>query len=391
MPQVSVIIPTRNRAQLLSEAIDSVLKQTFGDFELIIVDDGSTDHTAEVVTGYKDGRIVYYQQKKQERGVARNQGVALSQGEYITFLDDDDWYMPRKLEVQVQGLRERPNVGMVISGWDRVNELGEVVRSERPWLHHPHPALKDWLFAAMAHVAAVLIRRPWFERVEGFNHDLAPAEDTYLWFRLAQAGCPVAWVKEVVFKQRLHSSNSVRNMAHVKEGKTAMLATIFADAEVPSLLGMSKECAYARVYMGFACLEYAADCTEDARSDLLHAIELDPSLLVNNADRLLESVAAYAWNHLTGDSVAFTNRVFLNLPGELSRLQSLRRRAVARTWMVGAFRAYQYSDMAKVRENAFKAIATAPSSLLNRGLTSILAQSLIGSNRPSGARGASEL
>jgi hypothetical protein len=290
--------------------------------------------------------------------------------------------MPHKLELQAQALRMRPEVGMVISGWDRVNESGEVVRSERPWVHHSQPVLKDWLFAAMAHVAAVLIRRSWFERVGGFNHDLAPNEDTYLWFRLAQAGCPIAWVKEMVFKQRLHGGNSVRNMAHVKKGKTAMLEAIFADPKVPAELGMSKESAYARVHMGFACLEYGADCIEDAKLDLSRAVKYDPLLLMDNADRLLEIVAAYAWNHMTGDPEEFTHRVFSNLPGELSGLQSLRRRAVARTWIVGAFRAYQYSDMARARQSALRATAVAPTSLLNRGLASILAHSLIGPGRP---------
>lgn len=387
MPQVSVIIPTRNRADLLSEAIKSVLGQTFSDFELIIVDDGSTDHTAAVVAAYQDRRIVYYQQEKQERGAARNRGVALSQGEYITFLDDDDWYMPRKLEVQVRELQKRPDAGMVISGWDRVMETGEVVRAERPWVHHPQPTLSDWLFAAMAHVASVLIRRSWFERVGGFHEELIQAEDTYLWFRLAQAGCPVAWVKEVVFRQRMHGSNSVRMLAHVKKGKTAMLDAIFSDSQISASLGMSKESASARVYMGFACLEYAADSLEDAKADLAYAVGLDPTLLQDDADKLLEIVAAYAWNHMTGDPLAFTQRVFANLPGDLSGLQGLRRRAVARTWMVGAFRAYQYDDMAKARSSALRAFAAAPSSLLNRGLASILAQSLVGSHRVSRARG----
>lgn len=387
MPQVSVIIPTRNRADLLSEAIASVLSQTFRDFELIVVDDGSTDHTAAVVNSFADQRILYHRQESLERGAARNRGVALSQGEYITFLDDDDWFLPRKLEVQVQQLDREPDLGMVISGWDRVNETGVIVRSDRPWLHHPQPVLKDWLFEAMAHVAAVLIRRPWFERVGGFNHTLSSAEDTLLWFQLAHSGCPFGWVKEVVFKQRLHGSNSVRSLAHVKKGKTAMLDTIFADSQLPSTLGMSKESAYARVYMGFACLEYASNCLEDARSDLSQAVALEPSVLQNDADGLLESIAAYAWSHLTEDPLVFTNRVFANLPGELSPLQSLRRRAIARTWMVGAFRAYQRGDMAQVRRSAFKAIAAAPSSLLNRGLASILTQSLIGSHRLGHARG----
>ena len=139
---------------------------------------------------------------------------------------------------------------------------------------------------------------------------------------------------------------------------------------------MSKETAYSRVYMGFACLAYGADAIQEAKSDLSYAVKMDPSLTANNADRLLEIIAAYAWNHLTGDSMTFTNRVFLNLPDELAFLQRLRRQAVARTWIVGAFRAYQNKDMAKVRENGMKAVVSAPSSLLNRGFASILLQSL---------------
>jgi hypothetical protein len=172
----------------------------------------------------------------------------------------------------------------------------------------------------------------------------------------------------------------------MKQGKIAMLDAIFTDPQVPSALGMSKERAYARAYLGFACLEYAAGCTEDAQADLALATRLDPSLLDNNADRLLESVAAYAWNHLTEDPERFTNRVFSNLPEDLAALRHLRRRALARTWMVGAFRAYQHNDVAGARENAFRATAAAPGSLLNRGFALILARSLIGSSRPGHAQ-----
>lgn len=381
MPLVSVIIPTKNRAKLVAEAIESVLNQTFRDFELVIVDDGSTDNTAEVVAGFKDPRIVYHYQEGKERGAARNQGVALSRGEFITFLDDDDWYLPCKLEVQVQALQANPELGMVISGWDRVKENGELVRAERPWAHHPKPVLDDWLFAAMAHVAAILLRRTWFDRVGGFNPRLMQAEDTYLWFRLAQAGCPFTWVKELVFRQRMHGSNSVRNMVHAKQGKLTMFETIFADDALAASLGLTKENALARVYLGFACMEYAADFVEDAVADLSQALALDPTLLENGADRLLETIAAYAWNHLTDDPLIFTNRVFANLPVNAPLLH-LRRTAIARTWMVGAFRAYQYKEMNQVRNRALRAFATSPSLLLNRGLVSILGQSLIASPSP---------
>ncbi|MGH2538034.1 MAG: glycosyltransferase family 2 protein [Candidatus Promineifilaceae bacterium] len=376
MPKISVIVPTYNRAHYLSQAIESVLQQTFDDFELIIVDDGSTDSTGEVVASFQDRRIIYDRQPRNERGATRNRGVALSQAPYLTFLDDDDWYLPHKLEAQVRTLDERDDIGMVIGGWDRVDDAGRLVRAERPWLHHPQPALRDWLFAAMAHVAAVAVRRHWFQQVGGFDSELAPAEDTDLWFRLALAGCPTAWTKQPVFKQRMHRHNSVRNMAHAKHGKLAMLDKIFSDSNVQAAIGITKANAYAKVYMGFACLGYAFEDVEAAKADLARATNLDPSLLANDADRLLEIVAAYAWNHLTGDPTEYTRRVFMNLPDHLATLQPLARKALARTWTVGAFRAYQYQELGEARRAALRALTIAPSVLLNRGLVSILVQSV---------------
>lgn len=97
MPFFSIILPTYNRAHFLPKAIESVLAQTFDDWELVIVDDGSTDNTKEVVVSYKDPRIIYIYQENQERSAARNNGIIHAKGEYICFLDSDDYYLPEKL------------------------------------------------------------------------------------------------------------------------------------------------------------------------------------------------------------------------------------------------------------------------------------------------------
>lgn len=99
VPFFTVIIPTYNRAKLLKVAINSVLEQSFKDFELIIVDDGSTDETQQVVHSFVDQRIIYHFQENQERSVARNVGVDFAKGEYICFLDDDDYYLPNHLGI----------------------------------------------------------------------------------------------------------------------------------------------------------------------------------------------------------------------------------------------------------------------------------------------------
>lgn len=98
MPYFSVILPTYNRAHLLSKAIESMLAQTFTDWELLIVDDGSTDTTKELVAGYSDERIRYIYQENQERSVARNNGINQARGAYICFLDSDDYFLEKKLE-----------------------------------------------------------------------------------------------------------------------------------------------------------------------------------------------------------------------------------------------------------------------------------------------------
>lgn len=97
-PFFSIILPTYNRAHFLPKAIESVLTQTFKDWELIIVDDGSTDNTKEVVANYQDSRIRYIYQKNQERSAARNNGIDQAKGNYICFLDSDDYYLQEKLK-----------------------------------------------------------------------------------------------------------------------------------------------------------------------------------------------------------------------------------------------------------------------------------------------------
>ena len=104
MPKVSVVIPTFNRADTIGDSIKSVLEQTFKDFEVIVVDDGSTDGTESVVAAFGDSRIKYIMQDNAGACAARNNGIRHANGEYIAFQDSDDYWMPRKLERQLQNI-----------------------------------------------------------------------------------------------------------------------------------------------------------------------------------------------------------------------------------------------------------------------------------------------
>lgn len=138
--KVSVIIPTYNRSRLLLEAIVSVLNQTYQDFEIIVVDDGSTDDTEQKISRYS-ADVIYIKQRNAGVNVARNNAISRSQGDYIALLDNDDLWLDYKLELQVQLLEQHRNVGFVFSDFLIRKESGLETRSGlRTW----HPANQRW-------------------------------------------------------------------------------------------------------------------------------------------------------------------------------------------------------------------------------------------------------
>src|SRR5258705_2440500 len=135
-PLVSVVIPTFNQAAYLREAIDSVLAQTWGNRECIVVDDGSTDGTQGIIASYGD-RIVALRQDNRGAANALNAGIRAARGELICWLSSDDAYLPTKLEVQVAALLARPDAGLCCTGWETMDATGRTLNQhqEPPWIH----------------------------------------------------------------------------------------------------------------------------------------------------------------------------------------------------------------------------------------------------------------
>ncbi len=122
---ISIIIPTYNRGSRVKIAIESALSQTYKDFEIIVVDDGSTDNTREILNPYKD-HIRYFYQENRGVASARNKGIRESRGEFIAFLDSDDYWLPEKLEMQADYFKTHPDVSMVYSRhWKKFEQTGE--------------------------------------------------------------------------------------------------------------------------------------------------------------------------------------------------------------------------------------------------------------------------
>ena len=203
MPRVSVIITTYNRAHLVSQAIQSVLDQTFRDFELIIVDDGSSDDTEAVVRGFNDPRIRYIYQENKGISGARNTGIRNARGRYIAFLDSDDLWLPTKIEQQVHILENVESsvpcclCNAIIRGNPANKPTSfalaplQTIYDKGIWLNVTSVLSTRCVFFTQA----VAIRRSSFEKIGGFDESLWVMEDHDLALRLSLEG-PWAYIKE---------------------------------------------------------------------------------------------------------------------------------------------------------------------------------------------------
>ncbi len=182
LPYVSVIIPTYNRADFLKEAIESVLQQTYQGFELLVIDDGSTDHTRELVSRYGK-QAVYIFQEHQGVSSARNRGIRLSDAEYVAFLDSDDLWLPAKLERQVAILDQHSDVPLCHTEeiWIRRGVRVNQKKKHQKYGGHIFPYC---LPLCVISPSSAMVRRSLFEEIGYFDETLPACEDYDLWLRI---------------------------------------------------------------------------------------------------------------------------------------------------------------------------------------------------------------
>ncbi len=184
MPKVSVIIPTYNREQFIVRAINSVLSQIYRDFEIIIVDDGSTDHTKNILDQF-NGKIKYIYQDNQGVSAARNRGIQESSGQYIAFLDSDDYWVPEKLTLQVDVLEKNPHIGIVYARMPILNEKGEKVGLKPARISGKNfkELMEVW---GDLPTSTVMTRKECFNKAGMFDASLPPMEDIDMWIRISR-------------------------------------------------------------------------------------------------------------------------------------------------------------------------------------------------------------
>jgi glycosyltransferase involved in cell wall biosynthesis len=240
-PRISVIIPTYNNGRYLPQAIQSIHDQQYPDVEIIVVDDGSTDDTPEILAHY--GRTIHtIRQPNAGSAAARNTGLQHATGPYIVLLDADDWLLPGKFHKQAAILQVNPRLGAIHSGWRIVNEQGDTMRDIEPWHNAPKLNLATWLQWKPVKMGAMLYRKEWLLHVGGLDPTLRQSQDVDLMLRLVYEGCVIEWLRELTLCYRQHNASTIRSQA-IRHPQYALqvLDKFFAQPHLPTAIRQQEE------------------------------------------------------------------------------------------------------------------------------------------------------
>lgn len=245
MPKISVIIPAYNCAKTINETIDSVFSQTFSDFELLIINDGSTDATLNVLSLVKDLRIKVFSYTNAGGNVSRNRGINHAVGEFISFLDADDIWTPDKLATQLQALKENPTTKVAYSWTDYIDENGKFVSSGT------HISLNGNVYEQLLvknfleNGSNPLICKDALLAVGGFDESLVAGQDWDMWLRLAREFNFVA-VPYVQILYRISANSLSCNLARQEKACLQVLNKAYTTS--PESLQYLKAYSFANLY-----------------------------------------------------------------------------------------------------------------------------------------------
>jgi glycosyltransferase involved in cell wall biosynthesis len=276
-PLVSVIIPTYNRAHMIARSLESALAQTLRDYEIIVVDDGSTDSTRDFLRESYGDRIRYIGHPT-NRGLsaARNTGIEHAQGTYIAVLDDDDLWLPEKLALQVDLMKANPNVVLAYCGTLKVDCEGEP-------LEEVTPEMRGHIFAEMLNrnclkgpASVAIFARDVLGASGIFDTSLSSCADWDLWIRIARCGT-VDFVDRPLVKYVMHQSNMHCNISGMARDTFVILDKYLPLLEQDNGSAYQGDRIYSNHLMHFAWKYYEQHDLEQFRDLLLKALEREPS------------------------------------------------------------------------------------------------------------------
>jgi glycosyltransferase involved in cell wall biosynthesis len=282
MPTISVVVPAYNGERTILETIKSIQQQTFSDFELIVINDGSTDRTLELLATVEDPRLKVFSYENGGLPVARNRGIARAMGEFITFIDADDLWTPDKLELQLAALQQHPEAGVAYSWTLVMDEKGEGFYPGKSvsFEGNVYPQLLIHNFIASG--SNVMLRREAIASVGEFDPTLRSCEDWDYWLRVAARWSFVVVPKyQILYRQ---SSGAMSSKVEVME-KNLLIVHERAFQAAPPELQFLKNQGLANIYLFVTqlCLTHVSSATgaQQAREKLQKAIRLHPQFLLN--------------------------------------------------------------------------------------------------------------
>lgn len=253
MAKVSVVITTYNSMDYIPETLESVLRQTFTNFEVWLVNDGSSDHIVQWASELVDPRVKFISQENQGVSSARNTGIAHAQGEYVAFLDGDDLWEPTKLEKQVRCLEANPEVGLVYTWLTRIdwqsNPTGRVICSQIEG-----DVWEKIIEKNRVACSSVMVRRCCFETVGVFDKNLRFAEDWDMWIRLATR-YHFAAIKEPLVGYREHSNSKSKKYASKLQDFQTIIEKAFESVPFELLHIRNRSYAHINLCIAWKCLQ----------------------------------------------------------------------------------------------------------------------------------------
>jgi glycosyltransferase involved in cell wall biosynthesis len=391
VPKLSVVMSVYNGLPFLRDAVESVLSQTYRDFEFIAIDDGSADDSWGVLSDYasRDGRMVLVRQEV-NRGVAwaRNRGFQVARGEYITCQDADDISLPERFARQVEYLDSQPAIGMLGTWPQFINEGGEPLDDVGfPRISRDKDIQGRLLDRNCFCAGSVMIRRSCLDIVGGYDQDLAPSEDYDLWLRLAEV-TRLANVPACLYLYRQHPGSASRRRRYAQMRNKAIaveraLARRYSSDPPERLRNL-----LARDYLRAAYVGHITGAVPEACDSLERALEWSPRITVGGS--LLEGVV---WRYLrdepADDAVRHAESLFGEFLPPTRHVRSVGSRLLSKVHMRVVFEAQERGEKrSDIGAHWWRGVRSDPRWLLNRGVWAIGLRQFM--TRPNGVGGHKE-
>ncbi|NJM42027.1 MAG: glycosyltransferase family 2 protein [Anaerolineae bacterium] len=401
-PRVTVVTPSYNSARYIAQTVNSVLAQTFTDFEHIIVDDGSTDNTRELLEPYlqrEPQRLIYVHQQNAGESVARNNAIRRARGEYVAFLDSDDWWTPNNLALQVPALDAAPEAVASYAYSFAVDNDGNPISfrgaNRMSWGQPGVHALFERLVMGnvIANPNTVLARKTALLQTTLFDEDIEWGEDWQLWLQLSLLGPFLFTPQETACYRMRRPGRRLEIEASddfVSENATVLQRAF--DAVKAHHLNRAdwlklEPTAFRELYLRSAIHNFELGDMKRAANYLEKMAAADPAYLRDQSDAFVKIIAdiGFRLGSETGDfakGLDYVRRVFDHLPQSLAAAQPLRGQALAELHMAAAFTEHEQGSQTgsrqQIAQHAISAMRAHWPNVRNRGLWAIGLKSVLG-------------